>query len=176
MDRGTVGPTLTWGPPIYRSGFGNAVLNRLLCWWVRLRCGPVYCVIQRSPRAGRGVHEPRRPVQHLGDQAVKRWLPITAQTPREVHTGYPCMQPLTFTVNTVLPPAAAINRDSTIAPTASLLLVVGLPIVKLALWAGRSRRRSQIPMFGISISFCGPVGRCSITPVRRVPSSSRRAS
>ena len=55
-------------------------------------------------------------VQHLGDQAAKRWLPITAQTPCEVHPGYPGMQPLTLTVNTVLPPAAATNRDSTIAP------------------------------------------------------------
>ena len=75
-------------------------------------------------------------VQHLGgDQAAKPWLPITAQTPCDVHPGYPCMQLLTFAVNDVLPPAGTSNHDWTVSSTASLLLVLGLPVVKLALWA-----------------------------------------
>ncbi|WAC93359.1 pentapeptide repeat-containing protein [Mycobacterium sp. Aquia_213] len=74
-------------------------------------------------------------IQHLGDQKAKEWLPITAQTPCEVHPGYPCMEPLTYAVNDVLPPAGATNQDWTISPTAPLVLVVGLPVVKLGLWA-----------------------------------------
>jgi hypothetical protein len=74
-------------------------------------------------------------IQHLGDQNAKQWLPITAQTPCEVHPGYPCMEPLTYAVNDVLPPAGATNQDWTISTTAPVLLVVGLPVVKLGLWA-----------------------------------------
>jgi hypothetical protein len=74
-------------------------------------------------------------VQHLGDQGSKQWLPVTAQTPCEVHPDYPCIDPLTYTVNDVLPPAGATNQDWTISSTAPLLLVIGLPGIKLGLWA-----------------------------------------
>jgi hypothetical protein len=74
-------------------------------------------------------------MQHLEDQNPKQWLPVTAQTPCDVHPGYSCMEPLTYTVNDVLPPAGATNQDWTISSAAPLLLVVGLPVIKLGLWA-----------------------------------------
>jgi hypothetical protein len=61
--------------------------------------------------------------------------PITARTPCREHPEYPCLQPLTFAINAVLPPAAGKNDNWTVAPTASLWLVIGLTAVKLGLWA-----------------------------------------
>jgi hypothetical protein len=61
--------------------------------------------------------------------------PITAGTPCREHPEYPCLQPLTFAINAVLPPAAGTNANWTVAPTASLWLVIGLTAIKLGLWA-----------------------------------------
>ncbi|STZ24071.1 Uncharacterised protein [Mycolicibacterium aichiense] len=60
--------------------------------------------------------------------------PVTAQTACDEHSDYPCLQPLTFAINTVLPPAAGKNTDWKIAPNAPWL-VIELTAVKLALWA-----------------------------------------
>ncbi|WP_171055205.1 hypothetical protein [Mycobacterium sp. DBP42] len=63
------------------------------------------------------------------------FLPVTAETPCEVHPGYPCMNSLTFAINAVLPPAASANRDWDIASDATLALSAGLPLLKLMSWA-----------------------------------------
>lgn len=61
--------------------------------------------------------------------------PFTAQTPCEKHPEYPCMQPLIFAINSVLPPAAGTNTQWTLSSTAPLALVIILTAIKLALWA-----------------------------------------
>ncbi|WP_149442942.1 hypothetical protein [Mycolicibacterium sp. P9-22] len=61
--------------------------------------------------------------------------PITAQTPCEEHPDYPCMQPLAFAINAVLPPAAGTNTQWTVSSDAPLILVIVLTSIKLALWA-----------------------------------------
>lgn len=69
--------------------------------------------------------------QHEAD----RFLPVTAETPCEVHPNYPCMDSLTFAINTVVPPASSTNRDWVIATDATLALSALLPLLKLLSWA-----------------------------------------
>jgi hypothetical protein len=69
--------------------------------------------------------------QHQADA----FLPVTAQTPCEVHPDYPCMDSLTFAINTVLPPAASTNSKWAITSDATLALTVLLPLMKLLSWA-----------------------------------------
>jgi hypothetical protein len=71
---------------------------------------------------------------HTGTTA-DRWPPFTAETPCEVHPGYPCMNSFTFAVNSVLPPAGSTNGDWVVAPGAALFLILGLPALKLFSWA-----------------------------------------
>ena len=78
------------------------------------------------------VPEPERGVRL---RQADQFLPVTAETPCEVHPDYPCMQSLTFALNAVLPPAASTNRDWDVAPDATLVLAAGLPLLKLAAWA-----------------------------------------
>jgi hypothetical protein len=60
---------------------------------------------------------------------------ITAREPCDQHSQYPCLQPLTFAINSVLPPAAGTNAEWRIGPSASLWLVTTLAAIKLGLWA-----------------------------------------
>ncbi|MDX1874059.1 hypothetical protein SBI67_18220 [Mycolicibacterium sp. 120266] len=69
--------------------------------------------------------------QHEAD----RFLPVTAETPCEVHPDYPCMDSFTFAVNTVVPPASSTNRDWIVASDATLALSALLPLLKLISWA-----------------------------------------
>ena len=84
-------------------------------------------------RAAEAVAAVQEHAAHSGQDAV-RWLPVTAETPCEVHPGYPCMNSFAFAVNSVLPPAAGTNPDWVVAPDATLLLVMGLPVLKLSSW------------------------------------------
>ena len=64
------------------------------------------------------------------------WLPVTAETPCEAHPDYPCTNSFAFTVNSILPPASATNgSDWVVAPDATIVLTVGMPMLKLASWA-----------------------------------------
>jgi hypothetical protein len=69
--------------------------------------------------------------QHQADA----FLPVTAETPCEVHPDYPCMDSLTLSINTVVPPAASTNGAWTIASDATLALTALLPLLKLLSWA-----------------------------------------
>lgn len=75
------------------------------------------------------------PVLVAQQQQADRFLPVTAETPCEVHPDYPCMDSLTFAINTVVPPASAVNRDWAVAPDATLALTALLPLLKLISWA-----------------------------------------
>lgn len=68
-------------------------------------------------------------------EQAKRQLPVTAETPCAVHPNYPCMTSFTFAVNSVLPPAGSINGEWVVASDATVILVVGLPLLKLLSWA-----------------------------------------
>jgi hypothetical protein len=69
--------------------------------------------------------------------AVKTVKTFTAETPCKAHPSYPCMNSFAFAVNSILPPGAgaAIGSDWVVAPDATLVLTVGLPLLKLASWA-----------------------------------------
>lgn len=63
-------------------------------------------------------------------------LMVTADTPcADLYPRYPCMRTLTFTLNNLLPPAGSSIQDWSVAPNAPLMLVVGLPALKIGLWA-----------------------------------------
>ncbi len=67
---------------------------------------------------------------------ANQWLPVTAETPCEAHPNYPCMNSFAFAVNSILPPAgAASGSDWVVVPDATVVLTVGLPMLKLASWA-----------------------------------------
>ena len=68
---------------------------------------------------------------------ASQWLPVTAETPCEAHPDYPCMNSFAFAVNSILTLAggAATGSDWVVAPDATAVLTVGLPMLKLASWA-----------------------------------------
>jgi uncharacterized protein YjbI with pentapeptide repeats len=64
------------------------------------------------------------------------WLPVTAETPCKAHPDYPCLNAFDFALNSLLVPAGGTTgSDWVVAPEASAVLTVGLPILKLASWA-----------------------------------------
>lgn len=68
-------------------------------------------------------------------EPLKKWQPLTAETPCVVHQGYPCMSPFSFAVNNIFPPAGMLGvPDWAVAPDANVLVVV-LALLKLAAWA-----------------------------------------
>lgn len=73
-------------------------------------------------------------IDHLATPETN--LMVTADTPcTDLYPRYPCMRTLTFTLNNLLPPAGSSNQDWSVSPNAPLLLVAGLPALKLGLWA-----------------------------------------